>query len=141
MLFSCGVPMAGVSLRVVDPSTMASCEDGCVGEIWLSSACVTAGYYNKPELTAQVFQVRSPSSTQDLGMQAIFTCTLPLPGPRMPSGDAVHAFFPCFLNPKMGRQQIDINLMCATGIILVKKCPLGICRHAWLERRAAGRHT
>ena len=57
VLFSCGVPMSGVSLRIIDPDTRAQREDGTVGEVWLSSPCVTAGYFNKPDLSAQVFQV------------------------------------------------------------------------------------
>ncbi|CAL8464403.1 g3938 [Coccomyxa elongata] len=56
VLFSCGTPMAGVSLRIVHPDSCSACEDGTVGEIWLSSPCVTAGYFNKPDLNAQVFQ-------------------------------------------------------------------------------------
>ena len=59
VLFSCGVPMSGVDLRVIHPDTRAPCDDGCVGEVWLSSPCVTAGYFNKPDLNAQVFQVRA----------------------------------------------------------------------------------
>ena len=76
VLFSCGTPMAGVSLQIVHPDSRAPAEDGTVGEIWLSSPCVTAGYFNKPDLNAQVFQVCAPASLSclciSLGFRFIF---------------------------------------------------------------------
>ena len=57
VLYSCGAPMKGVDLRIVHPDCAEPCEDGHVGEIWLSSPCVTAGYYNRPALNREVFQV------------------------------------------------------------------------------------
>lgn len=60
-LFSCGVPLKGVDLRVVNPDTAQPCEEGNVGEVWLRSLCVTAGYYNRPEVNERVFKV----STED----------------------------------------------------------------------------
>ncbi len=56
-IFSCGTPMEGVDLRIVNPDMAEPCDEGNVGEIWLRSPCVTAGYYNKTALNAQVFQV------------------------------------------------------------------------------------
>lgn len=65
VLYSCGTPMKGVDLRIVHPESAQPCEEGHVGEIWLSSLCVTAGYYNRPKLNQDVFQVcaacRSPT--------------------------------------------------------------------------------
>ncbi len=57
-LVSCGAPMAGVEVAVVEPETAARVGDGGVGEVWLRSACVTAGYFGRPELGASVFQAR-----------------------------------------------------------------------------------
>ena len=57
VLYSCGTPMKGVDLRIVHPDSAQPCEDGHVGEIWLSSLCVTAGYYNRPQLNQDVFKV------------------------------------------------------------------------------------
>ena len=54
---SCGAPMAGVELAIADPETCGCVGDGGVGEVWLRSPCVTAGYYGRPELSAAVFQV------------------------------------------------------------------------------------
>lgn len=56
-LVSCGAPMAGVELAIADPETCARVGDGGVGEVWLRSPCVTAGYYGRAELSAAVFQV------------------------------------------------------------------------------------
>ena len=59
MLYSCGTPLTGVDLRIVDPDTAKEREsDGEAGEIWLSSPCVTVGYYNKPQLNREMFGVR-----------------------------------------------------------------------------------
>ena len=57
VLYSCGAPMKGVDLRIVHPDSAQPCEDGHVGEVWLSSLCVTAGYYNRPQLNQEVFKV------------------------------------------------------------------------------------
>lgn len=59
IIFSCGTPMKGVELRIINPDSCKPCDEGTVGEIWLQSACVTAGYYNKPALNAHVFQVQA----------------------------------------------------------------------------------
>ena len=57
MQVSCGAPMAGVELRVVHPEARTVLEEGRVGEVWLSSECVTAGYFNRPAVNAEVFRV------------------------------------------------------------------------------------
>ena len=60
MLYSCGAPMTGVDLRVVNPDTAEERRrEGEVGEIWLSSPCVTVGYYNQPQLNREIFGVRT----------------------------------------------------------------------------------
>jgi len=53
LLRSCGRPLPGVELRIVDPETGADCEDGAVGEVLIRSAQVMAGYWNRPEATAE----------------------------------------------------------------------------------------
>ena len=58
-LVSCGAPMAGVEVAVADTETNARACDGSVGEVWLRSACVTAGYFGHPDATASVFQARA----------------------------------------------------------------------------------
>jgi amino acid adenylation domain-containing protein len=46
---------AGQSLLIVDPESLTECQPDAVGEIWVSGPCVAAGYYNRPEETAQTF--------------------------------------------------------------------------------------
>lgn len=54
-LSSCGRPMPGVELRIVDPD--GTClATGIVGEIELRSAARMLGYWKQPEQTAQVVQ-------------------------------------------------------------------------------------
>ena len=52
-LRSAGRPMDGVEVRVVDPSSGADVPVGTVGEIWLRTPRVMAGYWKQPEATAQ----------------------------------------------------------------------------------------
>ncbi len=50
-LRSCGLPGPGVELRIVDTDTLADCEVGEVGEIWIRSKQVMKGYWNMPDET------------------------------------------------------------------------------------------
>jgi long-chain acyl-CoA synthetase len=52
---SCGQPAAGVEVRIVD-STQAEVKPGTVGDILVRSASVMAGYWRKPEATAEVMR-------------------------------------------------------------------------------------
>ena len=46
---------ATMTAAVVDPATcLELTADGAIGELWLCSTSVAAGYYGKPELTAEV---------------------------------------------------------------------------------------
>ncbi|ATB40012.1 long-chain-fatty-acid--CoA ligase [Cystobacter fuscus] len=45
-------------VRVVDPASLKECPEDRVGEVWVSSASVAQGYWNKPELTREAFQAR-----------------------------------------------------------------------------------
>ena len=56
LLRSCGKVLDWVDIRVIDPDTLDNVAVGDVGEIWLRSAMVTAGYWNKPEATAEAIQ-------------------------------------------------------------------------------------
>ncbi len=48
---SCGYPLLGSSVRLVDPVTLRDVSVGEVGEVWVSGPHVMVGYYNKPEAT------------------------------------------------------------------------------------------
>lgn len=52
---SIGIPMPGVSVRLVDPNSMKDVDVGEVGEIWLKSSGITPGYLNKPKETEETF--------------------------------------------------------------------------------------
>ncbi|MCG8915895.1 SDR family NAD(P)-dependent oxidoreductase [Actinokineospora sp. PR83] len=49
---SCGLPVPGVGVRVVDPGTGADVPAGVEGEVWVSGPNVMVGYHNSPEATA-----------------------------------------------------------------------------------------
>ncbi|HET9257079.1 MAG TPA: beta-ketoacyl synthase N-terminal-like domain-containing protein [Pseudonocardiaceae bacterium] len=48
---SCGLPVPGVSLRLVDPAT--GIDSRAEGELWVSGPNVMAGYHNQPEETGR----------------------------------------------------------------------------------------
>jgi long-chain acyl-CoA synthetase len=52
-LRSCGTPGPGVEIRIVNNDTNTDCATGEVGEIWIRSAQVMAGYWKNPEETAK----------------------------------------------------------------------------------------
>ncbi|MET0649586.1 MAG: AMP-binding protein [Pyrinomonadaceae bacterium] len=54
----CGKPSSGTRVRIIDPETLTPCEPGRVGEIWVAGPTVAAGYWNRPDLTEEVFGAR-----------------------------------------------------------------------------------
>jgi len=52
----CGRALAGQQLVIVDPETCTKCAGDQVGEIWLSGAAVTQGYWMRSEENAETFQ-------------------------------------------------------------------------------------
>ncbi|MFF9087652.1 beta-ketoacyl synthase N-terminal-like domain-containing protein, partial [Streptomyces sp. NPDC014991] len=48
---SCGLPVPGVDVRVVDPRTGQDVPTGQEGEVWVSGPNVMVGYHNSPEAT------------------------------------------------------------------------------------------
>jgi len=54
-LVSCGTPLPGVELRIVDPDTGVPQPDDRVGEIWLAGPSRCAGYWGHPEASREVF--------------------------------------------------------------------------------------
>ncbi|MER6664357.1 SDR family NAD(P)-dependent oxidoreductase, partial [Amycolatopsis japonica] len=53
---SCGLPVPGVAVRIVDPETGRDVADDVEGEVWVRGPNVTSGYHNKPEVTAAAFR-------------------------------------------------------------------------------------
>jgi len=57
-LASSGVVLPEEDVLIVDPETHAPLPSEKVGEIWIHSASVGVGYWNKPEITEHVFRAR-----------------------------------------------------------------------------------
>lgn len=57
-LVACGKAWPGHRVLVVDPQTCRPVEAGRVGEVWIQSPSVTAGYWNRPEETERLFHAR-----------------------------------------------------------------------------------
>ena len=49
---SCGLPVPGLAVRLVDPETGRDVPAGAEGEVWVSGPNVMAGYHERPEATA-----------------------------------------------------------------------------------------
>lgn len=73
-LVSSGHPAPGVDVRIVDPETLLELPEGQVGEIWVRSASVASGYYNRPAETVATFHAHTADGagpflrTGDLGL-------------------------------------------------------------------------
>lgn len=57
-LTASGSAMVGLALKIVDPDGQVELDPLCIGEIWVSSDSVTAGYWEQPEATAASFGAR-----------------------------------------------------------------------------------
>ena len=57
-IVSCGVPLKGLDLKIVDPEGHFALGPGRVGEIWLAGQGKCQGYWNNPELTLKQFRAR-----------------------------------------------------------------------------------
>jgi acyl-CoA synthetase (AMP-forming)/AMP-acid ligase II len=71
---SLGGCFLGQTLAIVDPDTLQVLPDGQTGEIWLAGPSVAAGYWERPEASAEVFGARTADGsgpwlrTGDLGI-------------------------------------------------------------------------
>ena len=57
-IVSCGIPLAGLSVKIVDPERHLALEPGHIGEIWVAGSSKCLGYWNNPELTLKMFRAR-----------------------------------------------------------------------------------
>jgi thioester reductase-like protein len=57
-IMSCGTPLPNVDVKIVDPDTHLAVGDGAVGEIWVAGPSKCLGYWNREELTNQMFRAR-----------------------------------------------------------------------------------
>ncbi len=70
-VISCGVPAGDYPLAIVDPDTHQELPEDAVGEVWMANASVAAGYWKRPDETAETFAA----------------CTADGQGPMLRTGD------------------------------------------------------
>jgi thioester reductase-like protein len=57
-IVSCGAPLAGLTVKIVDPEKHIALEPGRIGEIWIAGGSKCPGFWNNPELTLKLFHAR-----------------------------------------------------------------------------------
>lgn len=57
-VLTCGRPMPGVRVLVVDPETHRECGADQIGEVWVAGPNVTQGYWRRPDETEKAFWAR-----------------------------------------------------------------------------------
>src|SRR5262249_11820592 len=63
---SCGRPLAGIDVTIVDPESAAPLGEDRIGEIWISGESRCAGYWGRPQVSAHIFGAEH-LRTGDLG--------------------------------------------------------------------------
>jgi thioester reductase-like protein len=57
-LMSCGTPLPGVDVQVVNSDTRFALGEDAIGEVWVDGHSKAQGYFNKPSLTEAMFSAR-----------------------------------------------------------------------------------
>lgn len=57
-LVDCGYIDPSYDIEIVNPLTIELCPANIIGEIWINGPSVAKGYWNKPELTKEIFQAK-----------------------------------------------------------------------------------
>src|SRR5258705_5629480 len=57
-IVSCGTPLAGIEVKIVDPEQHVALKPGHIGETWIAGSGKCLGYWNNPELTLKQFRAR-----------------------------------------------------------------------------------
>ena len=57
-IVSCGTPLAGIDVKIVDAEQHVALTAGRVGEIWIAGSGKCLGYWNNPEVTLKQFHAR-----------------------------------------------------------------------------------
>ena len=57
-IVSCGTPLPGLTVKIVDPERHVALEPGRIGEIWIAGGSKCPGFWNNPELTQKLFHAR-----------------------------------------------------------------------------------
>lgn len=66
-LVSCGLAPQDVDIAIVDPHTKRAKSAGQIGEIWLRGPSIGAGYWQKPDMTQEVFQAEISGGSEGHG--------------------------------------------------------------------------
>ncbi len=57
-IVSCGTPLPGLTVKIVDPEKHVALDPGRIGEIWIAGGSKCPGFWNNPELTLKLFHAR-----------------------------------------------------------------------------------
>jgi len=57
-IVSCGTPLPGLTVKIVDPERHVALEPARIGEIWIAGGSKCLGCWNNPELTLKLFHAR-----------------------------------------------------------------------------------
>src|SRR6202044_1842856 len=57
-IVSCGTPLPGLTVKIVDAEKHLELEGGGIGEIWIAGGSKCPGFWNNPELTMKLFHAR-----------------------------------------------------------------------------------
>ncbi|MGD0213726.1 MAG: fatty acyl-AMP ligase [Terriglobales bacterium] len=57
-IVSCGTPLPGLTVKIVDPEKHVALEPGRIGEIWIAGGSKCLGCWNNAELTLKLFHAR-----------------------------------------------------------------------------------
>lgn len=76
-IVGCGRTWLDEKIIIVDPQSLTLCPPDRVGEIWVSGPSVAAGYWRRPEQTAETFQayLSDASVSEGLGVSGPFLRT------------------------------------------------------------------
>ena len=64
-IVSCGTPLPGLTVKIVDPEKHLALEPGHIGEIWVAGGSKCLGYWNNPELVLKMFHARLVDDSPD----------------------------------------------------------------------------
>ncbi len=64
-LVSCGQTIADHEVLIVNPENRQLCHREQIGEIWVRGPSITSGYWNKPQLNAQAFDIPANSANPE----------------------------------------------------------------------------
>ncbi|WP_433972288.1 thioester reductase domain-containing protein [Tunturiibacter lichenicola] len=62
-IVSCGTPLPGLDVKIVDPEGHFTLQPERIGEIWVAGSGKCQGYWNNPELTLKQFRARLVDDT------------------------------------------------------------------------------